>query len=192
MRRDSQESYSGNAIVRTTWFMPSERDLSACCKTVAMNSKRPSKTYPPKLVASHPKARGSKRTFATLVIALIFVVALLAVGLAISFGSPTAKPPAKVFAASQARELSLELGDMFVKPRTLTITQGDSLKLVIRNKGSVNHDLTFSNGQSIRQLKPGEQDTIDFGVLNGALTAICTLPGHSKAGMKFAIYVTEP
>jgi nitrite reductase (NO-forming) len=117
---------------------------------------------------------------------------MLGAALFAALGTGNTNKPAKENLAPQTREVSLVLGDMFVEPRTLSITQGDSLKLIVRNNGNVNHDLTFSNGQTIRQLKPGEQDTIDFGVLDASLTAICTLPGHSKAGMKFSIYVTEP
>lgn len=122
---------------------------------------------------------------------LLIVVFLIAAGLFFGLRLPGEKKVAQQNVAPQARELSLVLGDMFVEPRTLSITQGDSLKLVVRNKGKVNHDLIFSNGKGLRQLKPGEEDTIDFGIPDGSLTAICSLPGHAAAGMKFSIYVTE-
>jgi nitrite reductase (NO-forming) len=156
-----------------------------------MNAKRPSKVYPSKVGVA--PARPSPKRVA---LALLFVLALayaLFVGLRSSDtkeAAPSNTPAAN--AAPQARELSLVLGDMFVEPRTLSITQGDSLKLVVSNQGKVNHDLIFSNGKGIRQLKPGEEDTIDFGVPDGSLTALCSLPGHADAGMKFSIYVTEP
>jgi nitrite reductase (NO-forming) len=123
--------------------------------------------------------------------ALLVVLLLIAAALATALGSSGSKKGAKQAYVPQARELSLDLGDMFVEPKSLSITEGDSLKLVVRNKGKVNHDLIFSNGKGIRQLKPGEEDTIDFGVPEGSLTAICSLPGHAAAGMKFSIYVTE-
>ncbi len=155
-----------------------------------MNAKRPSKVYPLK-GSRAPSGRSAKR----LVPALLFVVILIAAGLFVGLRATKNSPGAKETTeqrAPAARELSLVLGDMFVKPRTLSITQGDSLKLVVRNEGNVNHDLIFSNGKGIRQLKPGEEDTIDFGVPDGSLTALCSLPGHGDAGMKFSIYVTEP
>jgi nitrite reductase (NO-forming) len=151
-----------------------------------MNAKRPSKAYPSKRPAPQP-SRNMKRV----VPALLIVLLLIAAALAAAFGSPGSKEPVREVSVPKARELSLDLGDMFVEPRTVSITEGDSLKLVVRNKGKVNHDLIFSNGKGIRQLKPGEQDTIDFGVPEGSLTAICSLPGHAAAGMKFSIYVTE-
>jgi nitrite reductase (NO-forming) len=152
-----------------------------------MNAKRPSKVYPSK--APVTPARPSPKRMA---IALLFVLALVSTALFVGLSSSDTKEAATPNAAPQARQLSLVLGDMFVEPRTLSITQGDSLKLVVSNKGKVNHDLIFSNGKGIRQLKPGEEDTIDFGVPEGSLTALCSLPGHADAGMKFSIYVTEP
>lgn len=125
------------------------------------------------------------------IVPALLVVLLMIAALFVGLRTPGTSQPAQLNAAPQARELSLVLGDMFVEPRTLSITQGDSLKLVVRNKGKVNHDLIFSNGKGIRQLKPGEEDTIDFGIPDGSLTAICSLPGHAAAGMKFSIYVTE-
>jgi nitrite reductase (NO-forming) len=151
-----------------------------------MNAKRPSKVYPTKRVVAQSSSQ-AKRVVPALAIILLLIVAALAVGLR----SPSSKKTPSQAYAPQARELSLDLGDMFVEPKTLSITAGDSLKLVVRNKGNVNHDLIFSNGKGIRQLKPGEEDTIDFGVPEGSLTAICSLPGHAAAGMKFSIYVTE-
>jgi nitrite reductase (NO-forming) len=152
-----------------------------------MNAKRPSKVYPSKGQAV-PSGPASKRV----ALALLVVLVLVATALFVALRSSGTKEVAAPNVAPQARELSLDLGDMFVEPRTLSITQGDSLKLVVRNKGKVNHDLIFSNGKGIRQLKPGEEDTIDFGVPEGSLTALCSLPGHADAGMKFSIYVTEP
>jgi nitrite reductase (NO-forming) len=153
-----------------------------------VNAKRPSnpsKAYPSKGGTTQPKLSANRTVLALL-------VALVLIALFVGLRSPGTKEPTKLNAAPQITELSLALDDMFVEPRTISITQGDSLKLVVRNKGKVSHDLIFSNGQAIRQLKPGEEDTIDFGVLDGSLTAICSLPGHAEAGMKFSIYVTEP
>lgn len=152
-----------------------------------MSAKRPSKVYPSKVQVA--PARPSPKRVA---IALLFVLALVSTALFVGLRSSDTKDAAAPNAVATARELTLDLGDMFVKPRTLSITQGDSLKLVVRNKGEVNHDLIFSNGKGIRQLKPGEEDTIDFGIPEGSLTALCSLPGHADAGMKFSIYVTEP
>jgi nitrite reductase (NO-forming) len=155
-------------------------------KLFFMNAKRPSKVYPSKGGAAHPRL-STKKILLAVLLALALATALL-----VGLRSPGKEGSTNQNTAPQQRKLSLVLGDMFVEPRTISITQGDSLKLVVRNKGKVNHDLIFSNGQAIRQLKPGEEDTLDFGVPDGSLTAVCSLPGHAEAGMKFSIYVTDP
>ena len=92
-----------------------------------------------------------------------------------------------VAAKADAQEVSL--GDLFVRPKMLSIIAGDHVSLVVRNIGKIPHDLRFASGLKTKLLKPGQVQTLDIGVVNTSLEAWCTVSGHKEAGMVLRLNV---
>ena len=60
--------------------------------------------------------------------------------------------------------------------------------LTLVNRGEATHDLRIA-GKKTRILNPGQRQTIRVRLKRGRHTAICTVPGHARLGMKTTINV---
>lgn len=86
--------------------------------------------------------------------------------------------------ADMTSALSLSLTEFKFTPAPLQATAGSSLKLDIKNAGTVDHDFTIEKlGVSIK-VKPGESVQQSIGPFAaGTYDVICAVPGHKEAGM---------
>ncbi len=66
-----------------------------------------------------------------------------------------------------------------------TIPAGSTVIFTVINKGKISHDFKIA-GKKTKTLKPGQRTTlkVTFPKKKGAISYICTLPGHAQAGMK--------
>ena len=75
-------------------------------------------------------------------------------------------------------------------PNTLTLKAGQPQKIVLKNTGTIEHDLTVSDANfklTVQGAKSGDKTlTIDK---PGTYKFICTVAGHESAGMKGEITV---
>jgi uncharacterized cupredoxin-like copper-binding protein len=110
------------------------------------------------------------------------------------------------------RTIRINMADtMRFSPATLTVRQGDTIKLIVRNTGKVLHELVLGTEDELRKhaalmkkhpdmehdepymahVKPGTIETIAWRFsTSGTFAFGCLVPGHWEAGMRGTIVVT--
>jgi nitrite reductase (NO-forming) len=84
----------------------------------------------------------------------------------------------------------IELGDMYIKPATITVPNGASVVLHITNAGVMPHDFRTEGGAATPLISPGASSDLTVGPMTASNAAWCTIAGHKQAGMSLAIVVT--
>jgi uncharacterized cupredoxin-like copper-binding protein len=78
-------------------------------------------------------------------------------------------------------------------PAALTLEAGQPFTIVLRNTGSIEHDITVDDAK-FKLTVPGD-NTREKGLRvakPGTYQFYCSLPGHKSAGMKGELTVTQP
>jgi uncharacterized cupredoxin-like copper-binding protein len=92
---------------------------------------------------------------------------------------------------SEDNAVTVELGDLFIKPTEISLEPGDA-SLTVRNNGKTQHDFTVTSMTGTKLLDPGAEETIALtGLEPGTYDFICSVPGHADGGMKGVITVAE-
>lgn len=94
-------------------------------------------------------------------------------------------------------EVKVIATDLKFNPPTIQAKVGQPVKIVLENKGLIEHDISFPTIQadkpaaSLKVLaKAGQTATLEFTpTAKGTFEYICTIPGHKEAGMKGTITV---
>jgi uncharacterized cupredoxin-like copper-binding protein len=104
-------------------------------------------------------------------------------------GAITPFPAADASGVETAATLSLH--EWAVQPAELRIASGDSLRLTVRNSGTMAHALTIpALGTEIAWIRPGESRTVTIPpVAPGSYEYYCNLPGHKEAGQRGVLVV---
>ena len=139
----------------------------------------------------------SERTKALLVwpVAGFFVVIAFGVGLISQavFDGGVDLNAAPLSASTDGAEnaVSVELGDLFIKPAEIRLEPGDA-SITVRNDGGTQHDFTVTGLTGTKPLDPGSEETIAMSELEaGSYDFVCSVPGHADGGMKGVITVAE-
>lgn len=85
-------------------------------------------------------------------------------------------------------KLAIEAFDLGFKPATLAVPAAGSYEVTFTNTGSTLHDLTFADGTKLTA-EAGKTTTGTVTVPAAGITFLCSVPGHSDAGMKGSISV---
>ncbi|WP_432135266.1 multicopper oxidase domain-containing protein [Streptomyces sp. bgisy154] len=80
---------------------------------------------------------------------------------------------------------------MRFSPATVDVPAGNRLVVRLRNGGTDTHDLVLETGARTGRLGPGEQGTLDAGVVGRHLSGWCSVIGHRRSGMVFSVRVTH-
>lgn len=97
---------------------------------------------------------------------------------------------AKTAADTSPQQFTVELGEFFVKPASITVEPGRPVVLTVKNGGTMQHDLKLEGGAKGTDLiNPGASATADLGVIDHDTQAWCTVAGHKAAGMVLGISV---
>lgn len=102
-------------------------------------------------------------------------------------------------AASAPVEVKVVATDLKFTPPTLQAKVGQPVKIVLENKGMIEHDIAFPTIKADKDAatlkavaKAGQTATLEFTpTAKGTYEYICTIPGHKEAGMKGTITVSE-
>lgn len=86
----------------------------------------------------------------------------------------------------------VEAADMRFVPSEVDVPAGDRLVIEVVNTDNQIHDLVLETGADSGRLSPGEETSIDVGVVGRALDGWCSLVGHRQMGMTLRVNVTEP
>lgn len=119
---------------------------------------------------------------------IVGVAALLVATAGLAGGGSGAAAP-EGSSTSGAKTVSVELGDLFIKPASLTVAPGSDVTIEVKNTGGIDHDLTIKGGATTGALKPGTSKTWHVGKVSAALDLLCSIPGHAEAGMRASLVV---
>ena len=100
-------------------------------------------------------------------------------------------------AAAAAVEVKVIATDLKFNPPTIQAKVGQPVKIVLENKGVIEHDIAFPTvpadkpGASLKAVaKASQTATLEFTpTAKGTYEYVCTIPGHKEAGMKGTITV---
>lgn len=102
-------------------------------------------------------------------------------------------------AAQAATEVKVVATELKFAPPTIQAKVGQPIKIVLDNKGAIEHDIAFPTvkadkpGASLKAVaRAGQTATLEFTpTATGSYEYICTIPGHKEAGMKGKINVVD-
>ncbi len=129
----------------------------------------------------------SHRLIAIALLGLLFSLAACASQAPASLGPTMAKAPTQD-AAAVLGTLEIHSFDLGFKPNALNVEKPGRYTIKFTNDGAIPHDVTFPNGTKLAA-NAKETKTADVEVPSGGLSFICSVPGHSDAGMKGTISV---
>jgi nitrite reductase (NO-forming) len=117
---------------------------------------------------------------------------LIGAALLVGCTDPRAGAPAASSGGAPAEvKAAIELGDIYVKPKTpIKVASGGTVELTVSNVGALQHNLVLDQ-KGTKLLSKGEKETVKFGPLAGSVQLICDVPGHKEAGMVVDIEVTK-
>ncbi|HNP86612.1 MAG TPA: multicopper oxidase domain-containing protein [Kouleothrix sp.] len=104
---------------------------------------------------------------------------------------PTTAPQpttAAMSASDHASMLVVNAVDLGFEPKTLQVAKPGKYTVQFTNQGAIQHDITFADGAKV-VANPKETKNIEVNVPASGLSFICSIPGHSDAGMKGTISV---
>jgi uncharacterized cupredoxin-like copper-binding protein len=97
-----------------------------------------------------------------------------------------AEPP-----VAGAPEVVIEAGDLWFDPAGIEVEVGSSVNLVLDNTGQVFHDLSIPDLDVHLAADAGETASTALSISEaGSYDFLCTVPGHSAAGMRGELMVT--
>ncbi len=88
--------------------------------------------------------------------------------------------------------IAMHAGDFFFEPNRLELQAGRPVKILIENRGEVEHEIEFLGlGQEIEQVIPwqGRGLVLLYPRRSGRFPFICDLPGHLMKGMRGELWV---
>ena len=86
--------------------------------------------------------------------------------------------------------IEVELGDLFIKPETLTAKAGPAT-FEVTNTGQTEHNFAIEGIAETEMIAPGESATLDApDLVAGKYTYICEVTGHADGGMTGTLEVT--
>jgi nitrite reductase (NO-forming) len=115
--------------------------------------------------------------------------------------APVAAPVQAAAPAQAAAPLEVKVvaTDLKFNPPTLSAKVGQPVKIILENKGVIEHDISFPTlkadkpASALKVLaKPGQTATLEFTpTAAGTYEYDCTIPGHKEAGMKGKLNVSQ-
>ncbi|HTI30476.1 MAG TPA: multicopper oxidase domain-containing protein [Methylomirabilota bacterium] len=130
--------------------------------------------------------------FASSVGSILLLTLIYAVVATQTGGTPSAsEAPSSSAAASPGAvlgEIAISAFDLGFDPGTVDVPEAGSYTVTFHNTGAIAHDLTFADGTKLTA-EAGEMATATVTIPAGGTTFLCTVPGHSDAGMKGTVTV---
>lgn len=96
--------------------------------------------------------------------------------------APAAGQAAAPAGQGQTVSFDVELGDLYIKPKSIEVPAGAKVNLHVTNKGAMEHTIAL-DGAPTPLLKPGTTTEMHWGPISKSTQAWCLVPGHKDAGM---------
>ena len=124
--------------------------------------------------------------FASAVASVLLLTLIYAVVATQSGGTPSASADPSSSAAANPGEVLGEIAitafDLGFDPATVDVAEAGVYTVMFHNTGALAHDITFADGTKIAA-EAGQMATGTVTIPAGGTTFLCTIPGHSDAGM---------
>jgi manganese oxidase len=130
----------------------------------------------------------------------VFLATLLVTGLvlgsmdptatrAVPSGAPVASAPDGVpVAEGPIGSFTITAFDLGFEPATVTVPEAGTYEVTFVNDGGILHDVTFADGTKI-EAEGHATATAEVTIPEGGLAFLCSIPGHSDAGMAGTVAV---
>lgn len=90
------------------------------------------------------------------------------------------------------RVIEMDSGEFFFAPDRIEVEQGVPVTIVLKNSGSVEHNITIEEFGVDRTYGPGQTIEVTFTpVQAGTFQFACLIAGHSESGMVGTLVVRE-
>lgn len=98
----------------------------------------------------------------------------------------TSQPTTATSPAMTQQEITIEGNEFAFTPSTLTLKNGQTVKITFKNMGKYPHNWAIAAlNVTTKTIQPAEQDTIEFTPnKTGTFTYTCTVDSHAEKGMK--------
>lgn len=95
--------------------------------------------------------------------------------------------------AAGVREIPVTLKDFAIEPQAIEVKKGETVKLVVKNEGAVQHDFAIvGTDAKTEMIDAGGEATLEYTAAEaGELKFICSVAGHDALGMTGTIKVVE-
>ena len=93
-------------------------------------------------------------------------------------------------ATGAAQIVDVTLGDLFMRPSSISVPAGAPVTFHVTNSGAIPHNFTLASGPATANIAPGSSADLKAGPFTASEQAFCSIPGHRQAGMVMAINVT--
>ena len=129
-------------------------------------------------------------TFLVAVVALCTAFVAAGIGLvAVTHTSKSDAFSAGLVAEKGVTDAKIELADISINPKAITVPKGKKVTLHVHNGGTLEHDLRVNGTDGTKLLAHDETQTITVGPFDTSTQAWCTVAGHKAAGMLLDINV---
>lgn len=92
-----------------------------------------------------------------------------------------------VVPTGETTEVTVTAVEMEYDLDTIEVPAGDRLVITVVNEGTMSHDLVLDDGNRTALLSPGQEETIDVGIVDADQQGWCSVPGHREAGMELDV-----
>ncbi|WP_110207446.1 multicopper oxidase domain-containing protein [Nocardioides daejeonensis] len=124
-------------------------------------------------------------------VGLVAVVLSVALGAAVdpsALDGPVTSAAGGVTPTGSTTEVRVEAADMRFTPSRIEVPAGDRLVITVVNTDDSDvHDLVLETGHDSGRLAPGDEATIEVGVVGRDLDGWCSVVGHRQMGMVLEI-----
>ena len=86
--------------------------------------------------------------------------------------------------------VEVELGDLYVKPASISVPAGTKVTFQVENRGAMQHDFKVNGTEGTDMIEPKGKAEFTVDSFSDSTQAWCTVPGHKEAGMLMSIKVT--
>jgi len=104
-------------------------------------------------------------------------------------GIPASAVPSGPSGAASAGTVELQAFDLGFTPNAISVASPGRYAVTLVNTGTIPHDVTFADGTTTGMVDAGASATVEVDVPAAGLTFICSVPGHSQAGMQGTVTV---
>ena len=103
----------------------------------------------------------------------------------------SAAPIVTASPSAAMKEINVKGSEFAFEPASITLTQGEKVKVTFDNIGKFPHNLVISDlNVATKTIQPNETDTIEFTTdKSGTFNMVCTVDAHEQKGMKGTLII---